>query len=93
VAKAFEYASITSSKKTYIRRSLAAKLAELKGASKDQICCASCWNLEQIIGCYLNSLPREFIRIMAGHLPQRGCFEVYRASVTPLDELLSLIWP
>jgi hypothetical protein len=46
-----------------------------------------------MIGCYLNSLPREFMRIMAGHPPQMGCFEVYRASVTPPDELLSLIWP
>jgi hypothetical protein len=30
---------------------------------------------------------------MAGHPPQTGCFEVRRASVTPSDELLSMIWP
>jgi hypothetical protein len=90
-AKAFEYAGITSSKKTYIGRSSAAKLAELKGASEDQIRRAGCWNLEQMIGCYLNSLPREFMRIIAGHPAQIGCFEVHWASVTPPDELLSMI--
>ncbi|OCK77126.1 hypothetical protein K432DRAFT_128322, partial [Lepidopterella palustris CBS 459.81] len=30
---------------------------------------------------------------MAGHLSQPGCFEIRRASVTPPDVLLSLIWP
>jgi hypothetical protein len=44
-----------------------------------------------MISCYLNSLLQEFIRIIASHLPQRGCFEVYQASVTLLDKLLSLI--
>ena len=93
VAKAFQYASIFSHKKTHIGRSAAAKLAELKGASEDQIRCAGRWNQEQMVGCYLNSLPRKFIRIMAGHPPQMGCFEIHRASVTPPDELLSMIWP
>ena len=30
---------------------------------------------------------------MAGHPSQMGCFEIRRASVTPPDELLSMIWP
>lgn len=46
-----------------------------------------------MIGCYLNSLPREFMRVMSGHPSQMGCFKILRASVAPLDELLSLIWP
>jgi len=33
------------------------------------------------------------MRVMAGHPPQMGCFEVRRASVAPPDVLLSLIWP
>jgi hypothetical protein len=33
------------------------------------------------------------MRIMAGHPPQMGCFEVYWASVAPPDKLLSMIWP
>jgi hypothetical protein len=93
VAKAFKYAGITSHKKTHIGRSSGAQMAELKGASEDQIRRAGRWNQEQMVGCYLNSLPRKFMRIMAGHPPQMGCFEVYRASVAPPNELLSMIWP
>jgi Centromere DNA-binding protein complex CBF3 subunit, domain 2 len=69
VAKAFQYAGITSSKKTHIGRSSAAKLAEVKGAGENQIRRAGRWNQEQMVGCYLNSLPRKFMRIMAGHPP------------------------
>src|SRR5436190_149346 len=46
-----------------------------------------------MVGCYLNSLPRKFMRTMAGHPPQLGCFEVRRAGLTPPDTLLSMIWP
>jgi hypothetical protein len=46
-----------------------------------------------MVGCYLNSLPRKFMRVMAGHPPQMGCFEIGRASVAPPRKLLSLIWP
>ena len=68
-------------------------MAKLKGASKEQICCAGRWNQEQMVGCYLNSLLQKFIRIMAGHPLQIGCFEVYRADIAPPDKLLSMIWP
>ena len=37
VVKAFEYAGITSQKKTHVGRSSSAKMAELKGISEDQI--------------------------------------------------------
>jgi hypothetical protein len=93
VTKAFQYVGISSQKKTHIGRSAGAKTAELKGVSEDQIRRAGRWNQEQMVGCYLNSLPREFMRIMAGHPCQMGCFEVQRASITPPDMLLSMIWP
>ena len=44
-----------------------------------------------MVGCYFSSLPRKFIRIMAGHPLQMGCFKVHRAGVALLDELLSII--
>jgi hypothetical protein len=93
VAKAFQYVGIFSQKKTHIGRSAGAKMAELKGISEDQIRRAGRWNQEQMIGCYLNSLPRKFMRVMAGHPSHMGCFEISRANVTPPDELLSMIWP
>jgi Centromere DNA-binding protein complex CBF3 subunit, domain 2 len=70
-----------------------AKTAELKSISEDQIRRAGRWNQEQMVGCYLNSLPRKFMCTMACHLAQMGCFEIRKASVAPPDELLSMIWP
>jgi hypothetical protein len=93
VAKAFQQVGIAPSKTTHASRGAGAKMAELKGVSEEQIRRAGRWNQEQMVGCYLNSLPREFMRTMAGHPSQLGCFEVRRASVAPPDELLSLIWP
>ncbi len=68
-------------------------MAELKGISEDQIRRAGRWNQEQMVGCYLNSLPRKYMRTMAGHPAQMGCFEIGRAAVTPPDTLLLMIWP
>lgn len=93
VIKAFSYAGITSHKKTHIGRSSGAKTAELKGVSEDQIRRAGRWNQEQMVGCYLNALPREFMRSMAGHPKQMGCFEIRRAGLVPPTALLSMIWP
>ena len=67
MAKAFGYIGIASQKKTHIGRGSSAKMAELKGVSEEQIRRAGRWNQEQMVGCYLNSLPREFMRSMAGH--------------------------
>jgi len=93
VVKAFGYASITSQKKTHVSRSSGAKTAELRGVSEDQIRRAGRWNQEQMVGCYLNALPRKFMRTMAGHPPQMGCFEIRRARIAPPEALLSMIWP
>jgi hypothetical protein len=93
INKALEYAGIDSKKKTHIGRGSAARLAELLGVSEEQIRRQGWWDQDVVIGCYLNSLPREFMRVMAGHPAHMGCFEIPRANVTPPDELLSMIWP
>ena len=93
VVKAFGYAGIHSNKKTHVGRSSGAKTAELKGVSEAQIRRAGRWNQEQMVGCYLNSLPRKFMRTMAGHPASMGSFEIRRARVLPPESLMSLIWP
>lgn len=92
-AKAFKYAGVTSAKKTHIGRASGAKMAELKGVSEDQIRRAGRWNADQMTGCYLNTLPREFMRLMAGFPAAPGCFEIPRANISPPETLLSKIWP
>jgi len=91
--KAFSYAGISSHKKTHMGCSSGAKTVELKGVNEEQIRGAGRWNQEQMVGCYLNSLPRQFMRSMAGHPAQLGCFEIRRAGLTPPPILLSMIWP
>ena len=43
--------------------------------------------------CYLNCLPRNFMRTMGGHPAQSGCFEIQRAAIEPPQELCKLMWP
>ena len=72
VGKAFRYAGVVSNKKTQVGRSSGAKTAELKGVSEAQIRRACRWNSHYMLGCYLDCLPREFMRTMAGHPPSNG---------------------
>jgi hypothetical protein len=92
VCRAFEFAGIVSEKKTHAGRSSGAKTAELRGVSESQIRRAGHWNPDQMVGCYLSSLPRKFMRRMAGHPAEMGCFSLPRA-VPPPPALLSMIWP
>ncbi len=89
----FKLVGLNTTKKTHLFRAAGAKLAELKGVSEDQISRAGRWSRDQMTGCYLTSLPQPFMRRMAGHPAQSGCFEIQRARITPPTELLRLIWP
>lgn len=92
VSRAFDYAGVVSAKKTHAGRSSGAKTAELRGVSEAQIRRAGRWNPDQMVGCYLDALPRKFMRSIAGHPAQMGCFNLPRA-VPPPPALLSMIWP
>jgi hypothetical protein len=92
VFRAFDYAGVVSEKKTHAGRSSGAKTAELRGVSEAQIRRAGRWNPDQMVGCYLDALPRKFMRSIAGHPAQMGCFNLPRA-VPPPPALLSMIWP
>jgi hypothetical protein len=43
-------------------------MAELKGFTEDEIRGAGRWNRDKIVGCYLNCLPREFMRVTGHYL-------------------------
>jgi hypothetical protein len=91
--KIFQLINLNTTKKTHLFRASGAKLAELKGVTEEQIKRAGRWNHDQMMGCYLTSLPLPYMRRMGGHPSQSGCFEVQRAKIKPPPELLSLIWP
>ncbi|KAK4240556.1 transcriptional activator of glycolytic enzymes-domain-containing protein [Achaetomium macrosporum] len=81
VSRAFDYAGVVSAQKTHAGRSSGAKTAELRGVSEAQSRRAGRWNPDQMVGCYLDALPRKW-----------GCFNLPRA-VPPPPALLSMIWP
>jgi hypothetical protein len=93
IEKVFEWANVSSKKKTHVGRSTGAKTAELKEISEVQIQRAGHWTTDQLAGCYLNQLPRKFMRAMAGHPQKAGCFDVRRGNVEVPEELLSMVWP
>jgi hypothetical protein len=82
---------LNSTKKTYLFRSISAKLVELKGVTEDQTSRAGRWSHDQMTGCYLTFLPHNFMRRIGSHPDQKGCFEIWRVNITPLDELLTSI--
>ena len=69
-------------------------LQRSRGVIPEQIGHAGRWgNRGQMEGCYLTNLPMIFMRRMAGHPEQQGCFEIQRDTIQPPAELMSMIWP
>ena len=51
------------------------------------------WNHDELSNCYLSSLPRVWIRKMAGWTEHPGSFDLARARVPVPAVLAALIWP
>jgi Centromere DNA-binding protein complex CBF3 subunit, domain 2 len=66
----YSEAGFTTSKVTHAGRVSGARLAELNGVSEDQIRRGGRWNADQMTGCYLTTLPREFMRGVADFDPE-----------------------
>ena len=90
---ALESANIfTARKVTHVPRASSAKMADLAGVPESQIRRMGLWNNDTMTNSYLDTLPRQFMRIMAGfetdashHFP-RGIEE-------PSEELKRLVFP
>ena len=52
------------------------------------------WNSDSMTGCYLTSLPREFMRGQAGFDPDySGSYYVPRTAIEPPEELGKMVFP
>lgn len=90
---AFEAAGIFVSKKvTHVPRASSAKMADLAGVPESQIRRMGQWNTDTMSNVYLDSLPREFMRVMAGFETDASYF-LARASEEPCEELKRLVFP
>jgi hypothetical protein len=91
--KMFKASGIHAAKTTHAGRRQAARHAELAGVAESQIRRAGHWNLDVMTNAYIDGLPLEFIRSMAGFRKEGGSFFLPRARITPPDALQRQIWP
>ena len=89
---AFREIGITSKAKTHAARGSGARMAELAGASEDQIRRLGRWNNQSMESCYLTNLPREAIRNLAGFAPAQGSYFLQRAAINPTLVLKHMIF-
>jgi hypothetical protein len=85
--------NISSSAKTHLGRGAGARMAELAGATEDDIRRLGRWNSQALAGCYLTSLPRGGLRTLAGFAPEGGTYYLKRCGETPPVELQKMIFP
>ena len=81
-----------SSQTTHAGRKSGAQCAEIAGVSEEEIRRAGRWNDDIMSTTYLTSLPRKFMRIVAGHYHE-GRYFLARAQIRPPDALLALVFP
>ena len=78
---------MSSAAKTHIDRGSGARMAELGGASEEDIRRLGRWNSQALAGCCLTSLPWLALRTMVGFPPERGYFHIKRAAIVPPEVL------
>ncbi|KAL2141917.1 hypothetical protein VTI28DRAFT_1802 [Corynascus sepedonium] len=91
----YSMCGIKTSKATHAPRVTAAQNANMAGVSDAQIRRAGRWeNGGQMTGCYITTLPFEYMRATADFEPTwAGSYHVPRATVQPEPWLRSQIWP
>ena len=89
IHNAYTPLGLTYSKVTHAGRGSGTKHAELLNIQEDQIRRAAHWNTDAMHKGYLTTLPREFMRSMAGFDPKHpGRYHIARSAVTPPSVLL-----
>jgi hypothetical protein len=91
----YEKCGIVTSKASHAPRIASSQNADLAGVSEASIRRAGWWtNSDQMTGCYLTSLPREFMRATADFDPDwPGAYYIPRATVIPPPSLITAVWP
>jgi hypothetical protein len=85
---------IQGSKVTHMPRSSGARIAEANNVSEAQIRRGGRWNSDQMTGCYLTDLPRQFMRGIADFEPDYASnYFVPRETVKPPPSLRRRVWP
>ena len=93
--RTYEKCGIATSKASHAPRVASAQNTDLAGISEASIRRAGRWtNGDQITGCYLTSLPYEFMRATADFDPDwPGSYYIPRATILPPPSLAAAVWP
>jgi hypothetical protein len=90
----YALSGIQGSKVTHMPRSSGARIAEANNVPEAQIRRGGRWNSDQMTGCYLTDLPRQFMRGMADFEPDYASnYFVPRETVQPPPSLRRRVWP
>ncbi|KAG2214030.1 hypothetical protein INT45_001993, partial [Circinella minor] len=79
-------------KVTHVPRSSAAKMADLAGVPESQIRRMGQWNTDTMTNSYLDSLPRQFMRVMAG-FENDASYHLLRGIEEPCSDLKRMVFP
>lgn len=94
INKIYKHLNIKISKKTHAGRGSGARQAELMDIPTEEIQRAGRWAGDSMHRAYLTSLPRKFIRGMAGFQAEHsGTYFVARGQMEPSNDLIQLIFP
>jgi hypothetical protein len=93
VNRVFEALNIRISKKTHSGRGSGAQLAEIDGATEEDLRRHGRWETGSMEKCYLLALPRKSIRIINGFSSEKGFYWLPRANLDPPESLQKKIFP
>ncbi|KAK4117934.1 hypothetical protein N657DRAFT_541048, partial [Parathielavia appendiculata] len=91
----YDKSGIKTSKASQAPRVASAQNADIAGVHEGQIRRAGRWNNgDQMTGCYLTSLPFEFMRAVADFDPEwSGSYFIARSTAKPPSRLLARVFP
>lgn len=90
----YTLSGIQGSKVSHMPRSSGARIAEANNVPEAQIRRGGRWNSDQMTGCYLTDLPRQFMRGAADFEPDyASSYFVPRETIKPPSSLRRQVWP
>lgn len=91
----YEKSGIKTTKASHAPRVASSQNADIAGVHEGQIRRAGRWNNgDQLTGCYLTSLPLEFMRAVADFDPEwSGSYFIARSTAKPPGRLLARVFP
>lgn len=83
---------VVKNKLTHMPRICGARMASMAGVPEEEVRRQGRWNQDVLTNCYINVLPRQFIRAMAG-FEKDSLYHLPRAMEEPCQALKDMVFP